>query len=426
MAHSKGLRLALIYDDTIPETMLGDGGRLRQIFLNLISNAVKFTNEGEIVAQVNREYMDETLCKIRCQITDTGIGISKESQDSLFLPFSQVDGSSTRQFGGTGLGLTISKKLAELMNGDVRFISEEGRGSTFEITLTMERDRTRQDEFITPDLSMYRILLFDLHPATRRSWRHCLQKTRIQVDEAGTPEEMIAKIKEQQVKRTPYDLVLLDCEYPGFSPSTIETKLRGVSSTKIIAIAALGASIDPDTLDLPGQVGFLTKPIKRARLLQEVLFALGFEGPEMGSSIHLTSGVVPAAYRLRILLVEDVKINVMVAMGFITAMGHELDTAENGLVALEKLRENDYDLVLMDCQMPEMDGYQCTTLIRSKEAGVRNPKIPIIAMTAHAMSGDREKCLEVGMDDYISKPIDSKLLTKAIRKWGRKGRDHTI
>ena len=419
MAHSKGLRLALIYDDTIPETMLGDGGRLRQIFLNLISNAVKFTNEGEIVAQVNREYMDETLCKIRCQITDTGIGISKESQDSLFLPFSQVDGSSTRQFGGTGLGLTISKKLAELMNGDIQVISEEGRGSTFELTITLDRDRTQRNEFIAPDLSMYRILLFDLHPAMRQSWRYCLRKTGILIDEAGTPEELIEKIKEQQTKRKPYDVVLLDCEYPGFSPPEIKLQLQNLQSTKIIAVTTFGSSIDPGTLELPGQVGFLTKPVKRIRLLHEVLFALDVDGAETGSSAGQESGTLPSAQKLRILLVEDVKINVMVAMGFINALGHVLDTAENGLIALEKLRVNDYDLVLMDCQMPEMDGYQCTALIRSGKAGVRNPKIPIIAMTAHAMSGDREKCLEAGMNDYISKPIDAKLLAKAIRKWER-------
>ncbi|MCL2710347.1 MAG: response regulator [Planctomycetaceae bacterium] len=417
MAHSKGLRLALIYDNTIPEMMLGDGGRLRQIFLNLISNAVKFTNEGEVVARVFREYTDETHCTIRCQVTDTGIGIKKESQDLLFQPFSQVDGSSTRQFGGTGLGLTISKKLAELMHGDIRVISEEGKGSTFEFTIVMERDRTQGDEFAFPDLSMYRVLLFDLHPATRQSWRLCLQKTGIHIDEAGTSEELMAKIKEQQTKRTPYDLVLLDCEYPGFSPSTLKKKLQGLSSTKIIAIATLGSSIDPNTLELPEQVGFLTKPIKRPQLLREVMFALGFEGPEIGSSINMISGIIPPTHRLRILLVEDVKINVMVATGLINAMGHELDTAENGLLALEKLREKDFDVVLMDCQMPEMDGYQCTALIRSGTAGVRDSKIPIIAMTAHAMSGDREKCLEAGMNDYISKPIDAKLLTKAIRKW---------
>ena len=420
LAHSKGLRLALTYDSTIPETLLGDGGRLRQIFLNLMSNAVKFTSEGEVIAQVSLDHTDQTHCKIRCQVTDTGIGIKKESQELLFLPFSQVDGSSTRKFGGTGLGLSISKKLAELMKGDIRFIAGEGTGSTFEFTVTLERDTISTNEFITPDLSPYRILLFDLHPATRQSWQLCLHGTNASIDEAATPAEMIANIEEQQNNSTPYDLVLVDCEYPGFSPSEITQQLQGLSSAKVIAIVALGSSLDPSTLHVPGQVGFLTKPVTRTRLLQEILIALGFEGLETGSNINLISSVVPPSRKQRILLVEDVKINIMVATGFIHSMGHELDTAENGLLALEQLRNNDYDLVLMDCQMPEMDGYQCTEAIRSGEAGVRNPTIPIIAMTAHAMSGDREKCLEAGMNDYISKPIDVKLLTKAIRKWGRK------
>ena len=422
LAHSKGLRLALIYEDTIPETLLGDGGRLRQIFLNLMSNAVKFTHEGEVIAKVFLEHADEKRCKIRCQVTDTGIGIKKEQQNLLFQPFCQLDGSSTRKFGGTGLGLSISKKLAELMSGDIYAVSGTGCGSTFEFTVTLEQDKNCQDEFDVPDLSMYRILLFDLHSATRQSWRLCLQSTNIHVDEAASPEEMISQMKQQQEKGTPYNLVLLDCEYPGFSLSKIKQQLQKLSSEGIIAVVALGASIDPSTLELPGQIGFLTKPVKRKRLLHEVMTALGLEGPGASSCVStgLISGMLPPTNKLRILLVEDVKVNIMVAAGFVNAMGHELDTAENGLVALEKMREKDYDLVLMDCQMPEMDGYQCTAHIRSGTDGIRNPCVPIIAMTAHAMSGDREKCLEAGMDDYISKPIEAKLLAKALQKWGKK------
>jgi len=422
IAHSKGLRLALVYDNTIPETLFGDGGRLRQIFLNLISNAVKFTNEGEIIAHVSLEYADNTHCKIRCRVMDTGIGIKKEAQKLLFQPFSQVDGSTTRKFGGTGLGLSISKKLVEIMNGDIHFISEkDGSGSTFEFTVTVGRSVPHRDDFIPPNLARYRFLLFDLHPATRQAWRLCLTDTNAHIDEAATPSEMIEKITEQQTKGTPYDVVLLDCEYPGFSPSTISRQLQGLSPDGIIAVVALGSSVDPSTLELPGRVGFLTKPVKRVRLLQEAMQALGLEGPEVGSSsAHQISSIIQSTTKLRILLVEDVKINVMVAVGHIHTMGHEVDTAENGLIALDKLRDNDYDLILMDCQMPEMDGYQCTAVIRSGVADVRNPNIPIVAMTAHAMSGDREKCLDVGMDDYISKPIDPKLLAKVIRRWEQK------
>ena len=417
ISHAKGLHLALLYDSTTPETLIGDRGRLRQVVLNLVSNAAKFTNEGEIIIRVNAEHSEKARCSIRCQVTDTGIGIKKELLDSLFLPFSQLDGSSTRKFGGTGLGLSISKNLAEIMGGDITVTSEEGRGSTFEFAVTLNRDETHQDKTAMPDLSMYRLLLFDFHPATRQSWRLCLQETGIHIDEAATPTEVITQITEQEVAGTPYDLVLLDCECPGFPPEKIEEQLRDLS-VKTIAVVALGSLIDPQTLAIPGQAGFLTKPIKKIRLLNTLIDALGLEGL---NSTDQDSSVLLSTVRQRILLVEDVKVNVMVVMGLLYAYGHELDTAENGVIALEKLRKQDYDIVLMDCQMPEIDGYQCTELIRAGKSGVRNPKIPIIAMTAHAMSGDREKCFAVGMDDYISKPVEAKLLERALQKWGRKG-----
>ena len=416
MAYSKGLHLALIYDNTIPETLIGDSGRLRQIVLNLVSNAVKFTHEGEVIVQVNRESMsDVARCKIRCQITDTGIGIKKEAQKMLFQPFSQVDGSSTRKFGGTGLGLSISKKLAEIMDGGIEVRSDEGHGSTFEFTVVIDIN-TRELESTVVDLSEFRVLLFDLHPATRQSWRLCLKATHVQMDEAGTPAELIEKLKEQQKKKTPYDLVLLDCEYPGFPPAKIAAQLQNMD-TKTIAVVALGSSVDLHTLAMPGQIGFLTKPIKRLKLLHTVAAAFGFEE----SRIIAPSGIILPTVKQKILLVEDVRVNIIVATGLITSLGHELEVAENGAIALEKLQENDYDVVLMDCQMPVMDGYQCTAAIRSGTSGVRDQHIPIIAMTAHAMSGDREKCIDAGMDDYITKPIEAKLFAKTIQKWGRKG-----
>ena len=416
MAYSKGLHLALIYDNTIPETLIGDSGRLRQIVLNLVSNAVKFTHEGEVIVQVNRESTsDVARCKIRCQIVDTGIGIKKDAQELLFQPFSQVDGSSTRKFGGTGLGLSISKKLAEIMDGDITVRSDEGHGSTFEFSVIIDIN-TNELESTVVDLSEFRVLLFDLHPATRQSWRLCLKATHVQVDEAATPAELIEKVKEQQKKKTPYDLILIDCEYPGFPPAKIAAQLQGMDS-KTIAVVALGSSVDLHSLAMPGQIGFLTKPIKRLKLLHTVAAAFGFEE----SRIIAPSGIILPTVKQKILLVEDVRVNIIVATGLITSMGHELEVAENGVIALEKLQENDYDVVLMDCQMPVMDGYQCTEAIRSGTSGVRDKHIPIIAMTAHAMSGDREKCIAAGMDDYITKPIEAKLFAKTIQKWGRKG-----
>ncbi|MDR0521303.1 MAG: response regulator [Planctomycetaceae bacterium] len=419
VSHSKGLRIALIYDNAVSPVVYGDDGRLRQIVLNLANNAVKFTSEGEITIRVTRDKSDDKHCKIRCAVIDTGIGIKKEAQDSLFLPFSQADGSTTRRFGGTGLGLSICKKLVEMMDGGITMNSEEGRGTTFEFTVTLETDEAAEaagKENLLPDLSAVRILVFELHPTTRQAWRQILQETGAVIDEAATPEEMIDKIKTMQRHKTPYDLVFTDCEYPGFPPDGMKPAFAGLS-VKTIAVLALGSPLDPASLSIPGQSGFLTKPVKRRRLLNEVMSALGMAA-ELEEA--LKSGfIMPPLLPQRILLVEDVKINVLVAAGMIQAMGHQLDVAENGLAALDKMRDGDYDIVLMDCQMPEMDGYQCTAEIRSGRAGVLNPSVPIIAMTAHAMSGDREKCLESGMDDYVSKPIDAELLAKAIQKWGR-------
>ncbi|GHT17196.1 hypothetical protein FACS1894189_2630 [Planctomycetales bacterium] len=419
MVYAKGIHCALIYADDIPDTLIGDAGRLRQVVLNLASNAVKFTAEGEVIIRVSREKSADETCNIRCQVQDTGIGIDKESQAGLFNPFSQVDGSSTRKFGGTGLGLSISKKLVKLMDGEIGLTSEPGLGSTFEFTAVMEVPQSQPAEVL--DLSKYRILIFDVHPAMRLALRSLLGKTGIEIDEAGTPQELLERIKTRYKSGKPFDLVLLDCEYPEFCPKEIArsfAKEPACAAVPFIATFSLGASIDPVTIDILGKVGFLTKPIKQQNLYQEIASSLDLDIEVEDAGMR--SGIIMISGPKRILLVEDVKVNILVATGMIVAQGHTLDIAENGIQALEKLRENDYDLVLMDCQMPEMDGYHCTQEIRSGNSGVRNPKIPIIAMTAHAMSGDREKCLEAGMDDYISKPIDRKQLVDAIRQWGNK------
>ncbi|MDR3109852.1 MAG: response regulator [Planctomycetaceae bacterium] len=417
MVYSKGIHFALIYADDIPETLIGDAGRLRQVVLNLASNAVKFTAEGEVINNVTREKSASGTCKICCKVTDTGIGIKKESFSVLFEPFNQVDGSSTRKFGGTGLGLSISKKLVEMMNGEIGLVSESGLGSTFEFTAVMECKDESRPQFI--DLSLYSVLLFDVHPATRAALRAILSDTGIEIDESGTPQEMFDMIRQRYEAKRPYNMLLIDCEYPNFSPDEIAKRISreaACSGLKLIVLFSLGASIDPATITIPGKVGFLTKPIKQEAIYREVLSALGLKDEYLDECDVERSSVILKPKR--ILLVEDVKINILVATGMITAQGHTLDTAENGLLALEKLRENEYDLVLMDCQMPEMDGYQCSVAIRSGMSGVKNPNIPIVAMTAHAMSGDREKCLEAGMNDYISKPIDRTQLTEAIKHWG--------
>ncbi len=420
LTFKKHIHLALVYDGNIPVELIGDGGRLRQVVLNLLSNAVKFTSEGEVVLRVDREETAKGVCKLRIQVQDTGIGVRKEQQKTLFEPFSQVDNSSTRRFGGTGLGLSISKKLVELMHGDISLKSEPGMGSIFEFTVLMEDPDERQPEYA--DLSSKRILLFDAHPATRLSMRRCLKKTGITIDEAETPEELFLQVRKKAEAGNPFDLLIVDGEYPGCSVSEISRLAASEpawSQLRSLVTISLGGLVDPEKIDLPGHVGLLTKPIKQKSLYPKVASALGVVLAKIENTKNDTiESPVETLRPQRILLVEDVKINVIVAKGMLIAKGHSVDTAENGLQALDALRCNDYDIVLMDCQMPEMDGYQCSQAIRSGDSGVRNPHIPIIAMTAHAMAGDREKCLESGMDDYLSKPIDPVMLAETIRRWG--------
>ena len=419
----KGIRIALIYDNDIPATLKGDPGRLRQVVLNLISNAVKFTSEGEVIVQVDREPSPKGLCMLRVKVKDTGIGIDTNAQQSLFEPFCQADSSTTRRFGGTGLGLSISKKLVEMMHGTISLKSRHGLGSTFEFTVTMESPE--EDRLPFEDLSEFSLLIFDAHPATRTSMRKSLEETGIEIEEAGTPEDLIEKIRHRCAAGKKYDLLLLDSEYPGLSTNEINDYLTSKEvcfDIRSIVTFSLGSTLDPDKIDLPGKVGFQTKPVKQISLYRNIASALGVDVSNISENFAFDSGIIQPPSRSvgpqRILLVEDVKVNIIVAQGMLKGKGHTVEIAENGIEALEMLRKNDYDLVLMDCQMPEMDGYQCAYEIRSGRSGVRNPKIPIIAMTAHAMSGDREKCLEAGMNDYMSKPINERYLEEAIQRWG--------
>ncbi|MGL6195991.1 MAG: response regulator, partial [Thermoguttaceae bacterium] len=341
-------------------------------------------------------------------------------QKDLFEPFNQVDTSSTRRFGGTGLGLSISKKLVELMQGEISVTSKVGLGATFEFTALMEVPDEIQAQYA--DLSNFNILVFDAHPATRMSITHSVEKTGIKVDEAETPEELFQLVREKAAEGKQYDLVLVDCHYPGCSMAELARLVEAEptwANVRVIATFFLGAFVDPNSIDFPGHVGFLTKPSKQDIIYKTIASALGVKTniPDVIAK-YASGAVTKIAGPQRILLVEDVKINIIVAKGMLVSQGHKVDTAENGFLALKALAHKDYDIVLMDCQMPEMDGYHCSEAIRAGEYGVRNPNIPIIAMTAHAMSGDREKCLNAGMNDYISKPIDPLLLQEAILRWG--------
>ncbi len=423
--HGKGLKLTLTIDPKIPSLFIGDSVRLRQVLVNLLSNAVKFTTQGEIQVRVDLLKQEKNQCKIQCAVQDTGIGIPQGKLQSLFDPFSQLDTSTTRRYGGTGLGLSISKKLVEIMQGEISAVSTPGAGSTFTMTAVLETPEVLETAGPFQPLLHWKVAVYDEHAPTRKSLGLILESWGAEVFEVGRAVDLIELLRFHAEEGKPIDWAVFDIEC---DRSKVEKALekffnvpnhRGVLLTPLFA---LGHSVDLDTFLLPGTLGFLTKPIRSSNVLGLLLPEIRRRKQESGTGLIAPDAPVelkPQAKKktLNILLVEDVKINVMVATAMLTSMGHKVHTEDNGCKALEALRTRDFDLVFMDCQMPEMDGYQCTRMLRTPTSGVRNTRIPVIAMTAHAMSGDREKCLESGMDDYITKPISVEMVQNAITRW---------
>ena len=417
--HAKGLKLTATIDPKIPQLLIGDGGRIRQVLVNLLSNAVKFTSHGEIQVHVDLLSITQDQCKIQCAVQDTGIGIPQGKLQSLFDPFAQLDTSTTRRYGGTGLGLSISKKLVEMMNGEIRAESAPGIGSTFTMTALLDRPETVESDTPYHPLDGWKVAVYDEHAPTRKSLRIILENWGAKVDETGDLADFTNLIRSHAEKGEPFNWAVFDTEV---CRSDVDAALEQLSTVpgnqniRLTPLFSLGSSIDPDTFTWPGVLGFLSKPIRASSVLGLLSSEIELRN-ENSEAVPDAKKAAPENKSLQILLVEDVKINIMVATAMLTSMGHKVHTENNGCKALEALRARNFDMVFMDCQMPEMDGYQCTRMLRSQTSGVLNTRIPVIAMTAHAMAGDREKCLESGMDDYITKPISVEMVQNAIVRW---------
>ena len=416
-AYEKGLEVSLLVDPDVPEYLKGDPGRMRQVLVNLLSNAIKFTFKGEVIIRCGCLPPDKPtgLPGLRVEVSDTGIGINPERLPELFHAFKQADSSTTRKFGGTGLGLSISKKLVELMGGHIDAVSEPGQGSTFSFAIRLE-PAERAELAPAPDFSKAGVIVFDPHPATRQALRLNLEKWGAAVIEARSLAE--AKAAAKALEDPSRVLVLANHEASGLGAVQLADALDEALQFKgrVALLSGIATAIaQEEVLERRKVLGLLAKPVKEESLLQIMQAAFGgaflelIEAPEA-----LLDG---AAAKLNILLAEDVEINQMVAVELLTGMGHQVEVVDNGRLAVEALTRRDYDLVLMDCQMPEMDGYTAARTIRSPDSAVRNHSIPIIAMTAHAMSGDRDKCFASGMDDYLSKPVQVDNLKDILAKW---------
>ncbi len=413
-AHEKGIELLTEVPPDIPTALRGDPVRIRQILSNLTSNAVKFTEQGEVV--ISAEVMHETdeVVRVRLSVRDTGVGIAPEQQEKIFESFTQADGSVTRRYGGTGLGLTISRQLTELMGGKIGVKSEPGKGSTFWIELPLPKAQRTVHHEAYQQIASLRVLVVDDNPTNRRILREHLQSWGCVVQEADDGRQALQMLT--AVSPCPFDVVVLDYQMPELHGVEIAKQIRSseqAANCKIILLSSVG-SAGVQATEKPSVDVWLTKPVRRSQLYNALCEVAGVAREEEDSpSIPQTER---RAVGVRVLLAEDNEVNRKLALHMLKRLGCSVEIATNGREAVEMTASRAYDIVFMDVQMPEMDGIEATRLIREREINAHK-HLPIIAMTAHAMEGDRERCLSAGMDDYLSKPVKIEQLAQMVEKW---------
>src|SRR6266480_3414001 len=404
-ARERHLELLAEVTPEVPRAVRGDPTRLRQILMNLIGNAIKFTEQGEVVVSVTTALAADDVVQLRFAIRDTGIGIAPEHLGSVFREFTQADSTMTRRYGGTGLGLAISQRLVRLMGGEITVTSEVGRGSEFSFTLPFAAEVAAPRAAGLATLGGRRMLIVDDNQTNRRILRDMLATEGIKVDEASTAGEGLEAIREAAKKRAPYDLAILDVQMPdmdGFQLATAVRADRGLARTRLLMLTSAGQRGDGERCRELGIRGYLTKPMSRADLLEALGTVLA--GPEETTTPEVVTRHTIAESRraVRVLLAEDNPVNQQVAVAMLVKRGHEVHVAANGREAVDAITQREYDVVLMDIQMPEMDGFEATHAIRALPKG---KDLPIIGLTAHALSGERERCLSHGMTDYLAKPF---------------------
>jgi PAS domain S-box-containing protein len=410
-AHHKGLELACHVRPEVPDALVGDPVRLRQILVNLVGNAIKFTERGEVVVEVAEEASTEDDVYLHLRVTDTGIGIPRDKQEAIFNAFEQADSSTTRKHGGTGLGLAISSELARMMGGRIWVESEVGRGSTFHVTARFGTHKDAEP-VATPELGELaglRVLVVDDNATNRYILNEVLTNWRMEPLLADGADAALAALDGALSEGRPVSLVVSDVNMPGTDGFALAGRLRGDArfrDLRVIVLSSADRVSDLDRARALGLAGHLTKPVRQSALLNAILQAFGKRAGEEPGRAARARPARPSRPPLRVLLAEDNDINQTMATNLLEKWGHRVTVANNGLEALAALDREPFDVVLMDVQMPEMDGIKATAAIRGREAnGSNGNRLPIIAMTAHALKGDRERCLAAGMDGYVSKPV---------------------
>jgi two-component system sensor histidine kinase/response regulator len=422
-ALSKHLELAsLVYAD-VPTEVRGDPGRVRQVLTNLIGNAVKFTESGEVVVRATLAEETATHATIRFSVTDTGIGIPEEAQSRLFQAFSQADGSTTRKYGGTGLGLAISKQLVCQMQGEIGMESTSGEGSTFWFTARLEKQIgvSAVPQPRGASLDGVRVLIVDDNATNRKILHHQLSQWRMSNEEAASGIEALVALHREARLGHPFQLALLDMQMAGMDGWMLAKAIKAdplIAGTRLVMMTSLDRQEDATAMHAAGLDAYLTKPVRHAHLFESLSRVIASETNQPEKAVlekHAPAGVTGPVSAMRVLIAEDNVVNQKVAISQIHKLGCHADVVGNGQEAIDALGAAEYDLVLMDCQMPELDGYKATAIIRKREGDERHTKI--VAMTAHAIEGDREKCLAAGMDDYLSKPLRYDALKQIVQRY---------
>ena len=430
-AFEKGLEYITMVSPDIQPQLRGDPGRLRQILINLVNNAIKFTETGEVVVKAVIEKESTANVSLRLSVQDTGIGIAEDRMDRLFKSFSQVDSSTTRRYGGTGLGLTISKRLAEMMGGRIGVRSEAGKGSEFWFTAVFEKQPLMMagNDFVLETISGNRILIVDDNATNRFVLQRQLTSWGCRIESASSGVQALEQLHGALDENDPFDIAILDMRMPEMDGETLGKKIkndRRLKDIRLVMMTSVGQRGDATRLEQVGFSAILIKPVKMSKL-HDYLSTLS--GTKHQRSTPCDLPVIEAKHGFAekqkhdasILIAEDNFLNQKVATNFLDVLGYDFDVVSNGHQAITALSKKPYSMVLMDCQMPEMDGFQATGEIRNPASRVLNHQIPIIAMTANAMRGDREACIKAGMDDYLAKPFQPQELKDILEKWSNHG-----
>jgi len=423
-AQKKNLELACWIDPDVPSVVRGDPGRVRQVLANLLSNAVKFTQRGEVLVRLTKEAESTGTVVVKVAVRDTGVGIAPQALSVIFDAFTQGDGSTTRKFGGSGLGLTISRQLVKLMRGEIGVESALGKGSTFWFKLPFEQQGAAE---LSPALSSFpqlagrRMLVVDDTPTSRQIIHQQLARAKMLDFYAGSGEEAMTVLRGHVAAGTPFDAALIDIDMSGMDGLTLAQSIQAdptLRNVRIIMLAALHRRLSTSVMQTTGIAACLAKPVRESRLfdtLVDVLCAEGHGNPLCSDQpVAGQGGLAFSEIKdVRVLVAEDNAVNQRLVLRQLKKLGYYADAVSNGHEVLQALRQVPYDIILMDCQMPEMDGYEVSRAIRQEQSGSRPY---IIALTANAMHGDRERCLQAGMNDYLTKPLQLADLESSLQR----------